>query len=726
MLASLVAFALVASQQQAPDLTKSITYEANALPSRKVMADLTGLSGYHLEASNEVLNDRLILRFENATLGDVLKKLALITYGKWETADGGLRLRRDPALVTQNEKDCRARALETVNRTFKSYRKRLAKEQAFDADQARDLARSMSRWNKTMQQSGGFNQSIWQQQERIQKNLPLGRAMDRVLLSLAPDLLVDVPPRSKVVLSTEPTSIEYALPEGALGAINKLVEEQAVWADAAQRYMAQVAGDQNMMYFEGMSKKDFRRATKALLSITRYSRSFNLNVELILADAKGNILGRSSSGLYEGYQDPDDAPAVVTPPNPPKELPTIPLPPLAQEASALFNFDDPMQNDKSINASNALRNALAHPTLFDPQALVYGQGLLAMAREHHENLAVLGDDQILAMTGVFVKNKAFNQNSARAKDLSYLPQEVSIDGGWYTCRPKNLGEYSSNQVDRPALEVLLNDLNQNGRMSVELLANFATLTDGDSPQQIVGTLANGLVPGAGQLVNQNDWDTLRFYGSLEPEQRASAAKQGFARLTQAQMALANRLIYGLYSRLNVEMAPAMAASFSADGGEVQDFAGSWNKLDREPTQALPNGIPFNSFFTITQETGSVILAEMQYGQWYQGLQMQEPESLAWMIYQTAHPMGGDSWKVLSLQAANKHQINIKFSLTPKVTQDMTLIECKPRGKKAKDANGLPDDMRDRLAKQVAEVAKNMQNADFSVYTNGTNTGSTQP
>jgi hypothetical protein len=708
MLASLLASAVLFPAQWDP--TKPITYEANALPARQVFADLSKLAGVHLQGTNEVLDEHYILHFENAPLGDVLKRLEYISYAKFEPTGGGLQLRRDPVQVTQNEKEVRATRLEAIKRSFKRFKKTLEKSAAFDPEAARQLALTANQINH-----GGNNSRTWQRQNEVQEKLPLGRAIDRVLLSLDPEVLLDIPPRRRVALSTTPTAAEYPLSDQITAILADLVKEQDLWAQAAQQYVAD-NDPEGIVYYGGyfgaQSKKSFRSASKAILFLTRWGRGSGVQAQLVIADAKGKILGTADASLDNGY-DPtaDDAkPAAQKPTQKPE--PALPLSDRAKAAINLFAWGN--RRPKAPDPSGALYAALCHPTTLDPDALVFGDCLLAMAQAHHESLAVLGDDEMAVSTGYYADNGKFNQQALRSGDAWYIPLEHKIEGGWYVGRPKDLRNHDESRVNRQALEVLMAELADSGQITIESAANFALQTESDNAQSLVRAYADGVSDGAGQIFQQNDWDALRFYGALNQAQRSNTQKQAFGRLDQTQTALAQRLVFGTYSRLNYQPDQQEMMSGSND---------YWNSLLREPFESLPDGLPSNAYFTLKPERGDIILAEMQYGEWYQGLQMQEPESLAWMYYQSDHPTGDQTWRILSLQPANRRQINIEFTFSKSLNQFMQLVECKPSGKRSTDMKGLPAALQDRLKKQLEQVAKSMANNRMPVTVNNTETGS---
>lgn len=698
MLATLAAY--VVALQSAPDLTKPITYTANALPAKQVMQDISRLTGTHFAVFDDAIEDHYILRFDNVPLKDALDKIAYISFGKWNYGQSGFELRRDTKAVRENQEEELKKEYNDYVKALTRMRKQLDKHPNFDTETAKTMAQDANKFRKQLASSGRNNPNWWRQRSTMENSLPIGRAMTRIALTMKPEYYVSVGDKIPVVFSNEPNSIERQLPDEILNIIDQLVNEQAIWAEAAAQYTAAQASEYENFDQIGFSKK-ISGVKKVLLKLSKYGRGSGVNMELILADAKGRTMTRGNTYLSPYGFDDGENPAPKTEQPTRKPYPPIELSAQAAQASRLFGYNSMGRADEVKSNSDAatgdLLKKFLNPTKFEPLGLVYGDGLLSVAATQHRNLAALADDSMLNLKDSYVVNGKFNQEALLGPD-DYLPVKTSMsETGWIAQRPKSLGEYDDEHINRETLETLVKTAYQTGRVPLDVQADFAFSSPGQQASQICSAYCTAVIGQAGRLLTQNDWNSLRFYGSLSEEERRDPAKQSIARLNPNQIGILNEIIFSNWAQLDFEANDQ--SSDASDGGPW----GWWDRIDRQPVEALPDGIPMNSFFTISAENKSAIVTEMQYSEWYQGFQVQEPESISWMVYQSNHPTAGDSWKILSLQGANKNEVTIKLSLKKSASRTLLLTECKLIGKRGLTSKDLPDDLRTKLDKLVADL-----------------------
>ena len=111
--------------------------------------------------------------------------------------------------------------------------------------------------------------------------------MDRVIASLPADTLASMGSEAKIVLSNEPTQMEYALPEEGIQAVNQLLADQQIWRSQAKQILPKRTGQKP---YNEQSLANLSTAKRIVISISRITHQFGFQANIRLADDQGRIL----------------------------------------------------------------------------------------------------------------------------------------------------------------------------------------------------------------------------------------------------------------------------------------------------------------------------------------------------------------------------------------------------------------------------------------------------
>ncbi len=231
----------------------------------------------------------------------------------------------------------------------------------------------------------------------------------------------------------------------------------------------------------------------------------------------------------------------------------------------------------------------------------------------------------------------------------------------------------------------------NGRLVLDDAADYALQEPHFWENPMAQSYLSALIDSeAGRILTQSDRNLLRFYGSLDSNQRKTTEHLPLSGLSDSQMEILEKIVYGNNSNLQItqEAQPQPDAN-----GEFENF---WNSLQREPTCSLGSGIPSNGYLKLTVSKDRAISAHMHYGGWDQGVQTYDLRQLAWTISAPENQFSGDGWKVLGMRAADRTLVTFEFKYTDKISQMMTLQDVVPTSKETAFIDTLPDDVRQEL------------------------------
>lgn len=700
VVASLLAVCIASAQQQ------TVSYSTVAVSVKKALADLSEKSGMHLEATNGMENEVLILRLENASMSDVMRQIATVTSGDW-TQKGDIYY-LGASLGTRN------REFSAANKAFQDKITAAVKKLS---DAVAKTAKKQTDAKKAADDEEGFSFPGFGGGSA---------ALTKIALAMGADNLSSVSENGRVVFSTNPTSVQRRMPAN----INTYL------ADYVREHNAQVAEQKNeepakddgipegmgafMEIFKPKKMKAITGPPAKVLIIAERDGLMGLSLTMKLFDTEGQMLARENLPLQVDaafdvaeFMPDKDKPAPPVPKGKPIKLSAV-----AQELASMGQNIGAMQSGK-MKISPELETRLKDPVAYDPLSFAHSEGLLQVAEEKHEQLVANLPDGLLSFFSSLRKSGNLD-TVGFLKDLQEGDKvKVTEADGWLVAMPGNPYGSRSERTDRKSLKKLLDASISQGYLSLDDLAayaqsNAAPLTEAPASTVYIMLYA----PGAMQqgMMGMMNWDLVRFYGTLGATQKESIKNGGqiaFNSLNPGQRTIVSQMLFGPANDLTV------TADKKTDGDPLTNMMmrqmsrfmpGSTGDYRTEPTEIMPNGLPANGYIAVkysSEPVGVPVGMNTSFGEF----QAMGPMELGMIKMIKDDPkmanMSGAIPEIPSLRVGTRVKYDFSFVVAQNVEQTGTLQDDHI----AKDATvykyeNLPQDFQDQIAKMAAAFKKN--------------------
>ena len=679
-----MAFAIQASFAQ--DLKQPVEYSSVARPVAAVLADLAKSTGLNIQTAKTMANEYVIVGVKAMPLDQLLNRIAEVTTGKWEEADGRMLLVRDLSRMRLEEQNDRRRRLDALQKGIQKLLESLQPKKP-DAKPGQNTVTASVAFGQGG--TGVFG-------DGVNTSSPVGRAIVKLVAGLGANAFVDIGKDGRVVFATTPNRMQRSLPSNAGSILDQLVKEQN---DYARKLEQDRAGKDEeidaklkefvQMFGIGADEKPIERpAVKAILVAERQGFFPGIQVSLRLFDQQGKVLlngmGFLESGDASMFGDltafmpgAEKKPAPKTDPNEAE----IELSPLAKERDAMKM--DVMNPAAPKPMSDALRQALLHPEEHDPLSFKDSEALIATAKAKNLDLVANLPDSISGGAMAFALGSGEAVKLTPSKYLADLKANkaltVNATDTELVVRPTNMVDARRERADRFALGTIIRAADTKGAASLADIAGYAAVAESpyDTPAATIYLTMfapNARANGMSGMVN---WNLLRFFGRLAPDQRQGLIDNGgriaIGQLSSDQQNLMARIVFGANAQLRVDRPGEkpreeggfmdMIASFMGNGGN-KDFRD-------EPTEIMPNGLPPQGYVTIAAEKDYVVFpAEKTNPLFSQGGGMGSDElgMIAWMKEEPMFQQAAGFFPALTqLRLGNRVSYTIKFQLAESVS-----------------------------------------------------------
>jgi hypothetical protein len=685
-------FALLAiHQQQLPDLNQKVTLDMRAVQGVTLMRELSRKTGISFEAHNAAATDRYLVTVRDVPLKQLMDKLAEAETGVWLNAgDNQFRLVRDRAKIEKEQKDDRETSIKQYSEVLEKCRKDLGQLAEFSPDNANEVASKINHLGPPPN-DGVDASGYWQQVNDLEQQLPMQRFVEKVVLDFTPEQLADMPARIRTVYAVNPTAMQLPLPSDATDAISELVKEQQCWEEALTKYLPNRGNEQ----LHGGLRTGGRSAqiSNAMLSFDKPADNGDIMVSLRLLDARGHVLG--SSGIFIGPPNPPEPSSKPSPP--PKPEPPIPLSKSDIEMAMLFKNTDWRGTNISSAVSESIRRAIVSPTKFDPLNTFVTDIIEGFAASHKQNVVAVLDDRLTRILSDAVTEKGFDPRQIDRVTLVGA-QGFDFGSGFFDMWEGRPARSDKSNCNRALLEEMIAGSISAGHLTVKLAANYAAPLERFRDSHIAEVYVAALFgpAGANALTSNNSY-LLRLYGLLDDVPR-NGDKVALAGITGEAGELLNLLIFGINSRLDVQLPPPTPEELRDPLYGHTDFS--------EPTIALGDGVPIRSYVAIDPASDRVIIADVQYPTYHPGRQLFEPKALASISVDSENDRNGT--KVRGMVAADRDLVKFYFKFTNTVSMTMQLSYYMTTSQQTADINALPDDVRRALLDAMSQERKNRQ------------------
>ena len=671
---AVLALGAAALMSAAQDTSQKVSFSAPAGIAKNLLPELSKAAGVNFLTSPQTAGEVLLIDVKDVTLKDLMERIAKVAAAEWKQEGESFRLIRSQALAAQQE---RAFLTERANR-LKAEQAKLTQElagmPALSAAEAKrahdeqakqiDAVRSAIAEGRPVS-SNAINPAVM--------NLNPGtRLMLRLLAAMPPAELAALGAGTRTVYSSAPTRAQKPLPGQANRAIGDFLREYEIWLQAnPPKAASEPATGVPMIMFDGGLKPMQGGLGKVLLVVSRTQFGNNLQCELRVADAAGDIVTSQFRALNDtsvplagpGRAATPEAAATPTPPAGEKPL-EISAP--AREHAA-FLAQSPSRGNgifiasagpsprgggaairvtnelvlgapagggggpaKPLPVNSAWADKLVHPDRSDPLSFAVSELYLALARDHGKNLVASLTDSLLIPLGTRAQQPiAPSQLLQIARNE--LSQNVEEDQSWMTVMPKFPAYERSIRIDREQLANLLTSIQKEGRMSLDALSRYALSRNLPAPNPALdGRYLNALFPNAFGEFNQavGNWRMHQLYATLDAGQRKRLADGGainLGALTPQQFRIVDSLVFDDMGGPYLNRAPApnpgganraqseTQMRFAAQGGQTFSFGNGSSKLSDERTEFLAGGLPGAGTLTLTVNNQEAALAMRQDG-----------------------------------------------------------------------------------------------------------------
>lgn len=624
-LCALAAVALAHQEEQ------SLTLTAHAKSAQDLISELGRALGQDLRTDADVARDRVSVRWTDVPAREALEKLAGALSAEWVREGEILRLSRSNS---QDRAERRASVDDRAARIRDTIAKELStRNGSFTEAQAREFASAYA----------GMAQPIAPGEVRMNID---NNAIDK-LRSLSPQisvlyqfaarvdarLLASLAPDERIVFSSHPTQTQAALGQSA-----QIVGQFARSMQLMRQAVREVGAPAVRLPILPIPDTEVEPGPPALtlLAARRLAGSENYQLDFVVADAQGNVIGSGGSqvsvrpsGAQQETVKEGQTPIALS------DRARVQAEVLGTNRSDVMTFSEggnrtsiivmegsPTSTPQATKPTGFAYEMLLNPGAIEPLSLVPSELAVGWAEAQDADLiAVLPDSALLPLC----QSARQDMTPAGFRSMAEGPLELEFiaEGSWVTLRPRDPALARDLRLNREAMDKLMKLVAEGGLLSLDQQAAYVVA-------QPVGSVSSGfdmayvraLNPaGAPEITGRlfsSDRNMLRFWGTLGASQRQllrSGSPLALGALSQASRAALDRMIFHGIEGVQVEeqqdprvrTETRMVMSASISGGALMML----ESLDpkRERTVLIPRGIPPQGSVTLRITDEDVVRAQ---------------------------------------------------------------------------------------------------------------------
>ncbi|MHB8636294.1 MAG: hypothetical protein ACYC96_07460 [Fimbriimonadaceae bacterium] len=733
--------ALVAHGQAQPaasNLAAHVSFEQPATPLSRLMPQLAELTKLPLKVTKGMETEVVLIAVHDVSVEELMRRIAAATGGKWGMSDNTYYL--SPS--------------DTVRQALQ--------RRAFAARAAK-LVGDIKELDPATKPSGSKPDPT---SNDFTMNGMMGSSGDpvffKLLSAIGPQQLASMLPGDRAVLSTRPLARQFALPD-CTDILAQYVHRRNTEAAQAEAKMKQDAnGDTGDVTSRsdgapfGPVQRINGRVDKALLILNRtqgmgaFMGNGELTGDLVLYDGAGKELGRDHASVGSFFDRAEMQEMMTQASGKATPTPDAKLE-LSADTKKFSQYLHVMQADNGINGKGGMTAALRsemtdrfmHPEVHDP--LAYPADLIrAYAKSKNLQVVASVPDSfaVWLISLMMTSTTAASIESKLAHDTSLV---VDNADGWLTVSP---GDFRSEPMDRTDLRNILVSLSRDRDPSIELLAAAAVAGFGDPTHGMLPEMWLALIRPSLATLFTEDWDMLRFYGTLSADQRGrllASKRLAMIALTEPQKTLLDHMIYGGSSSFSFSSSDAPLhvdvkrdqgsvlgeansmfsdelQQYGVDGESSQDYRG-------EPTEAAPNGLPAGAMITLNISSVQVLEPDVKTRASTTAAYYNQPmgiDQLASMVAMRESPQFAQMSSYIPVfdhvKVGTKRSLHFRIYVSAESFKASTLSDCSfPEGA-SYALNALPGP----LQKKFDDVLKQMREAYKDAPADGGDDGPPAP
>lgn len=677
---------------QSTGLQAKVQYSNPGAQAKTILAELSKATDIGLEAAPQTIHEVLAVRLNNVSLQEAMTQIAWAVDGGWKQVGNSYRLVR----TAEQQREEERLLLEGRARKFKAmldaHRAALAAAPEFNQDVAAKLATEVQAVIRSFNPQDRES-NAWQRGRNLDLKGPGGRALDRLSLLFDPYELATMPSQVNVVYSSDPTPTQRPLGEKGLAALKQYIQEQEIWATEATRRQIHDPKYGQSTYLLGALTGNTEplndRVGKVLFIVSKRAADQAPQLLLRVTDTGGKLITDVSESL--SYS---EAANLETPPKLPPSITKMEVPP------AVIAFQKGWESRNALPASSDLREKISQPEKFDTLGLGAGALLLAIAEKQKLSMVIDLSDELVDSASS-LPEIAIESYLLGLTDELVDQKEVS---GWLLMRPKWPSEARALQIDRSALGNYLRKLVANGKVTLDEQAEFYVHCPEDAPGTIK-RLSEALI--VGKSDEYFDENLLRLYGSMSPEQRLGAQKDGipYSSLTPHQVHIVKKMLYSPSFRLRFEPqnpgAPDTLTKY-----ELHDRG-----ILREITEALPNGPAGESRLKLSSTDSEAVQCQPSGAEGYSNEYFSSNEyAYRRLIHEKPELFPGMQGMVNGINLdrirfGTQATLTLSCQFTPELSLRSSVQFYDPKAKEFTSYSDLPESFRTNVETRMAELRK---------------------
>lgn len=665
-----------AASAQAPNV--SYTCKATAL--KTVLQEVGAASGYNLSAAGPLATVPIILNIKEMPLEKFMDHIARICHGEWMKSGETITLTRTPKMA--NSLIQMDQALRTV--WIKKELEKLGTDENSVANWNRE--NTIAALEKEKAELEKLSQGIMglQPGSKIRmfasgsKASPASTAATELIKQMPAERIAAIQPGQRVVFTNHPNQMQVPLPFRAEPTLERF--------RAAHNLVASILKEQgfrsDIEYTGGLTENrgSFNgRFGKTLLIVQRnMTPDASVSVTAIFTAEDGTIIGQADQTLW-GDSNPQPKDVMST-----EGLDKITLSKLSTEIAQVLspssgdgrqstfaiaarggtNFSFTMLGGGNMNPLNMSTEALAtltNPAKVEPLSLFPSEIVLGAAEaKKYGVIAILPDS---AFTSMMALAKSGTVDPANFLDQpSAFDLKIEVIDGVQILTPVDPLLAERMRMNRGALQNLIQATYLKKYASLDDISKYMLAGSEISGFNNLDSLIVGAVaPVLKQQLQPGPIQTLylKLYGSMSPQQRADGRPGGQVPLSNV-MPQTRKFLHDIIFGANGMSIGGRGNKFSTigmmAGGPMNESVPS---IRTEPTEALPTGLPVNSFIQLTREFAEGLFAIITSGKF--GTFMQPTEVGLMNSMSTNNPTpGSEGPPYTKFQLADLTSIQLQY------------------------------------------------------------------
>lgn len=621
VLAGCVLVGLISAQlPTSPPFTKRLSFRHAAAPVERLIEAVATRFDLPIGVSPSMASDYVVVEVEEVPAIELLERIASVSSGRWRLSEGKYVLTRDNRAAAADEKADRAyrkRVIEESIAKARGAEKELASTQAL-VERGTELARELAKASPI--------DDSWMKMRALEAARPGQRLAFRLLAGIDPAEIATILPGQRLVFSDSPNRMQKPL-KGASQAIKAWLADRAMWSDARKK-MEENPETREWATVLELYAEPMEAPARVLVAVSRgyewFGLTYGANIMLVWPD--GTI-----SRSYATFGRIPDAPDVPQPSASGRNDTFIEFSDMSKrlraESRSMWMHEDGPPKEPSAE----VLELVTQPEKHEPLGFVPSDAVFAVRKKMGGHLvASLPDDLLTALTFADQEQMPTVEQFLRSCD-QYDLLEFSKEGDWLMGKPRLVAETRANRGDRAAIGEFVRNAKGKEFLGLEELSSFAKglkapPVSGAAGYTLLLALRNRM-----DFLSFGDYQLLSLYGQLSADQRRTLLGGGrlaLGSLTKPQLALVYEMVFGADYRFEVEEPPAK---------EGEEDAGGKDTIDREPTEALPGGLPSTGYITVAPTEAMLFQTRMESEDGRPMSNLENLDSVAWRAYARQRP-----------------------------------------------------------------------------------------